>query len=88
MIDKNHNAASVQEWFAARGDATHRLNYPLDSNSLILDIGGYQGNWAEQIHNKYNATIHVFEPIKFKRLKFIDIKRNYNFSRVEFGYKE
>ena len=64
MIDKNHNAASVQKWFAARGDATHRLNYPLDSNSLILDIGGYQGNWAEQIHNKYNATIHVFEPMK------------------------
>lgn len=31
-------------------------------HSLVFDIGGFQGNWAADIHTRYGARIHVFEP--------------------------
>lgn len=64
MINKDHNAETVNQWFKDNGDAVHRLNYPLNQDSIVFDIGGYQGNFADQIHSKFNATVHVFEPMK------------------------
>ena len=64
MINKDHNSKTVNQWFKDNGDAVHRLNYPLNQDSVVFDIGGYQGNFADQIHNKFNATVHVFEPMK------------------------
>jgi FkbM family methyltransferase len=64
VIDKNHNRREVGRWFAARGDSTLRLNYPLTPDSIVLDIGGFRGDFASQISNKYKSTIHIFEPIK------------------------
>jgi FkbM family methyltransferase len=51
-------------WFAAKGDDTLRLDYDLNQNSVVFDIGGYKGEFARDISCKYNATIYVFEPIK------------------------
>jgi FkbM family methyltransferase len=53
----------IKQWFADKGDATVRLNYPLTANSIVLDVGGYEGNWAAQIHERYNCTVHIFEPV-------------------------
>jgi FkbM family methyltransferase len=64
MINKNHNAETVNQWFSDNGDVVHRLNYPLNQDSVVFDIGGFQGNFADQIHGKFNATVHVFEPMK------------------------
>lgn len=50
-------------WFKDKGDETLRLNYALDENSLVFDIGGYKGEFASSIINKYNCNIHIFEPI-------------------------
>src|SRR3989338_8564713 len=41
-----------------------RYEYALDENSVVFDIGGYQGQWAEEILRKFNANLHVFEPVK------------------------
>lgn len=57
------NQQYVQKWFRDDGDNTLRVNYPLDSNSVVLDLGGYEGAWAEKIYNKYKCNIYVFEPI-------------------------
>jgi FkbM family methyltransferase len=35
----------------------------LSSNSIVFDVGGYKGDWAQQIHNQYNSNIHIFEPV-------------------------
>jgi FkbM family methyltransferase len=50
-------------WFEVRGDKTLRLNYDLNPDSLVVDVGGYEGQWASDIFSKYGCTIHVFEPV-------------------------
>lgn len=52
-----------EPWFRNNGDETLRLNYQLDENSLVLDVGGYKGEFASSIINKYNCIVHSFEPI-------------------------
>jgi len=54
----------VLPWFAVKGDETLRLDYELNNNSTVIDIGGYKGEFAGDIFCKYNSTIYVFEPIK------------------------
>ena len=55
---------TVWKWFAANGDKTLRLDYALDANSLVMDMGGYRGDWAHDIHEKYGCKVIVFEPVK------------------------
>jgi len=54
----------VQPWFAVKGDETLRLEYDLDSKSIVFDVGGYKGEFATEISARYNATIYIFEPVK------------------------
>ena len=53
----------VLPWIKDEGDKTFRLNYDLDENSLVFDLGGYEGQWASDIFSRYFCTIHVFEPV-------------------------
>ncbi len=41
----------------------------LDSNSVVIDIGGYKGEWAFHISDKYKCKVHVFEPFKINYYK-------------------
>lgn len=56
-------AYRVGPWFDVDGDNTLRLDYPLDENSIVFDVGGYLGDWAEPIYDRYKSTIYVFEPV-------------------------
>jgi FkbM family methyltransferase len=51
-------------WFRDRGDQTLRLNYPLSSASVVFDCGGYEGDWAASIREKYGCSVFVFEPVQ------------------------
>lgn len=62
----------VKPWFAVEGDSTLRLNYVLNENSIVFDLGGYKGEFTSDIYNKYSPTIYVFEPI----LSFYEIIKN------------
>lgn len=57
------NSLIVQRWFADKGDSTLRLEYPLDSSSVVFDVGGYEGQWASDIFSMYLCTVHIFEPM-------------------------
>ncbi len=50
-------------WFEVQGDTTLRLNYSLNSDAVVFDLGGYVGEFAEAIYTKYQPTIYVFEPV-------------------------
>lgn len=50
------------DWFEAKGDDTLALNWPINENALVWEIGGYEGRWAKQMANKFNCHIDVFEP--------------------------
>jgi FkbM family methyltransferase len=53
----------VRRWFKDKGDETLRLNYPLDTESVVVDVGGYQGAFADAIHQRYGSRVFIFEPV-------------------------
>jgi FkbM family methyltransferase len=60
--DENHKTAV--RWFADRGDETLRLDYPLDRNSVVFDLGGYKGDFAHDISARYDCQVYLFEPVR------------------------
>lgn len=57
------NQSEYLRWVQSSGDNTLRLDYKLNENSIVLDLGGYKGEWSEKIYNKYGCNIYVFEPV-------------------------
>ena len=55
---------SLERWFKDKGDENHRINYDLNKNSLVIDLGGYLGEWSETIYDKYSCNIYIFEPVQ------------------------
>lgn len=41
------------------------ITYKFDENSLVFDVGGYNGEWSEIIFNKYGCNIYIFEPVVY-----------------------
>ena len=50
-------------WNKHDGNNTLAINYNLDENSKVIDLGGFHGLWADQIIVKYNPNITLVEPI-------------------------
>jgi FkbM family methyltransferase len=57
------NAEVLNKWMQDHGDKTRCIEYPIDENSVVFDVGGYKGNWAASIVEKYNSHVTIFEPI-------------------------
>lgn len=66
------------------GDKTLRVDYDLGPDSLVVDVGGYLGEWARDIHCKYNCWVDVYEPYpgfcdeihrKFSHNEKVNLKR-------------
>jgi FkbM family methyltransferase len=55
--------AQQAEWYALDGDRTLRVVYPLDANAVVVDAGGYHGDWAAEIVARYACPVEVFEPV-------------------------
>lgn len=41
----------------------HILDFDLGEDSVVLDVGGYLGDYAANIFCRYRSRIHVFEPL-------------------------
>lgn len=58
----------VKRWFRDKGDETLRLSYPLNEDSTVFDLGGFQGDFANQINIRYRCYVYLFEPsVEFLR---------------------
>ena len=55
---------TLKDWYNQNGDKTLRLNYDLNTTSVVFDIGAYEGGWAQDIFCRYACQLFVFEPIK------------------------
>lgn len=53
----------VRRWYADGGDERFRFDYELHPESLVLDVGGYQGQWASDLYARRPCRILVFEPV-------------------------
>ncbi|WP_018702958.1 FkbM family methyltransferase [Anaeromusa acidaminophila] len=54
---------ALYEWNLIDGDNSLRLDYDLEPNSVVFDVGGYKGQWASDIYSRYNCRILIFEPV-------------------------
>lgn len=66
-----------------------RSAYPLTSDSIIFDLGGYLGEWSLEMFEKYHCTIYIFEPVK----EFMDkakakFKNNIKIHFFDFGLSD
>ena len=49
-------------WRLRDGDHTLRYRYPLIPESVVVDAGGYTGEWAQGIVDRYGCKVLLFEP--------------------------
>ncbi len=63
-LNPNDQQKLYNAWFAARGDKTLRLQYQLSHDSVVFDVGGYKGQWAAEIYERYGCEVFVFEPVE------------------------
>lgn len=76
----------VRPWFASNGENTHRLEYELNENSIVFDLGGYHGDWASAIYNRYGCYVHIFEPVNEYALLIKEkFSKNSRIKIYEFG---
>jgi FkbM family methyltransferase len=54
---------ALRKWRADQGDIILRQEYPLTTSSVVLDLGGFKGQWASDIFSRYQSEIHIFEPV-------------------------
>lgn len=50
-------------WLSDGGDHKFRFDYDLTKDSLVIDLGGYKGQFASDIFSRYQCRIIIFEPI-------------------------
>jgi FkbM family methyltransferase len=60
--DSKEHIKTLDRWYKDKGDSNLRLNYNLNEESLVFDLGGFQGQWASDLFAKYSCKIHLFEP--------------------------
>jgi len=72
--------ADSKLWYQKKGDTTYRIDYDLNINSIIVDIGARHGAWSDLIRNKYGCNTYCFEVIK----EFCDQLKQKNY--IVFNY--
>lgn len=48
---------------AVVADPGFRNDYPLTAESVVVDFGAYQGEWAIEMVERFGCRIHAFEPV-------------------------
>lgn len=71
----------VRKWCADGGDYELRFNYDLNKHSVVLDLGGYEGQWSSDLFSRYGCKIFIFEPVSSfaERIR----KRFYNNDQIK-----
>lgn len=66
----------LKRWIKHKGDQQLRINYKLNNNSIVFDVGGYLGDWTDSIYSKYKCKVLVFEPVKKYYQKIVNKFKN------------
>ena len=66
------NQGEFDRWIQDNGDNTVRLTYPLGPTSVVVDAGGYLGQWAYDINTRYDSIVFVLEPLEDLHLRIQD----------------
>jgi len=75
-ILRDELALELKRWFKNRGDETLRLDYPeLNENSVVFDLGGYKGDFAQAINEKYGCTVYLLNHILISTSLVLNVSR-------------
>ena len=55
---------ALNNWREDGGDYVLRFNYALNERSIVIDLGGYDGQWSSDLFSRYCCNIHIFEPVE------------------------
>jgi len=53
----------VKKWYADPKNRFYKTDFDLNENSVVFDLGGFEGQWASDIYAKFNCNVYVFEPV-------------------------
>lgn len=53
---------AFRQWKTDKMESVRMQFSSIQASSVVFDVGGFQGNWAADIHDRYGAQIHIFEP--------------------------
>jgi FkbM family methyltransferase len=53
---------AFRQWRADKMEPRRMRFEGLAPGAVVFDVGGFQGNWAADMHERYGARVHVFEP--------------------------
>lgn len=53
----------LADWKVNNQKYDYRHSYDLNPSSIVLDLGGYEGQWASDIFGRYGCRILIFEPV-------------------------
>lgn len=65
---------ALGNWYKSDGEHTLKMNYDLDEKSLVFDVGGFRGDFASDINQKYHCEVWIFEPME---KYFSEIKKRF-----------
>ena len=63
FIIREKSLLELERWYKDKGDELLRLDYPLSSQSVVLDIGGYRGDFAAVALERFGCRVYLFEPV-------------------------
>ena len=63
-IGLKNRAYYFSKWVTYNGDEKLLIKYPLNSDSIVVDVGGYTGYFADKIIDLYHPHLIIFEPVK------------------------
>ena len=62
LATRDVQARSLYRWYAGAGEA-RRFRYPFDSASVVIDGGGFRGDFAAGVLSSGVGRVLIFEPI-------------------------
>jgi len=58
------NIEEYHRWVNDGMENTARYDFPnLNKQSIVIDAGGFKGEWSQKIFNKYKCKIRIYEPV-------------------------
>lgn len=62
-MDVTHKLYWHSRFLQAGGDNQFLFNFDLNQDSVVFDIGSYDGEYFQEISRRYSCYIHAFEPV-------------------------
>lgn len=62
-ILRDPQARAYRDWQRDSEANNLRADYDLDASSVVVDLGGYKGDFASEIHSRFGCQVHLFEPV-------------------------